>query len=367
MFGESNNDRIIKARIPFLLGKVVLLLDNPFEPIRVNGPYFWDEVKERLSCIGYKFVILPELLSDINPVVAAYLFPGFEIPDANALYSQILDIAGIANRSGFIYKKGRRTYFKDLSAPGIEPGLALDNLISFLALEPKSMAELPLEKPKKAMVKKVNKAEKSGPLLSILWNKVEEAALKVYDEASESESIQKSEDELDDRTMEILSDVRQLLKAHNLTLEELRLIIGYKVQLSHMDITHSGKIFLRDFKDKETGQPIEIKMDALTKMVYFFYLRHPEGIRIKDVDGHIDELMHIYMGITGRDDKDAIRASILGHVGPYSNSINVSMSRIRAAFKNKVDKDVAKFYWIEGTGGERYRVAIDRDYVRWEY
>lgn len=43
------------------------------------------------------------------------------------------------------------------------------------------------------------------------------------------------------------------------------------------------------------------------------------------------------------------------------------MSRIKSAFKNQVDESVAKFYWVEGVSGEPYRVALDRDYVIWEY
>ena len=175
------------------------------------------------------------------------------------------------------------------------------------------------------------------------------------------------QEELDERTIYILSDIQRFLKEHNLTLDELRVIIGYRVKLSRMTITRTGKIYLKDFPDKYTGHPKEIKMDSLTKMLYFFYLKHPEGVRVKEVDSHIDELMHIYMGITGRDDKDAIRASIQGHVAPYNNSINVSMSRIKSAFKNQVDESVAKFYWVEGVSGEPYRVALDRDYVIWEY
>ena len=147
----------------------------------------------------------------------------------------------------------------------------------------------------------------------------------------------------------------------------MKVIIGYKVKLSRMQITRNGKILLTDFLDKETGQPKEVKMDSLTKMLYFFFLKHPEGVRIKEVGDYMAELMHLYMGITGRDDKDAIRASIQGHVDPFGNSINVSMSRIKAAFKNQMDAGVARYYWVEGKGGEPYRVALDRDYVLWEY
>ena len=356
----SSGDLLIKTTIPFLKGKSVLLLEDPASPILVPE-YYWEEVKYKLECLDYHFIVLPELLSGLNPVVADYLFPGYEVPDASAIYRQISSLAGISDRNGFLYKKGRYTYFKEiLDADG-----AVSNLLELLH---------------ESIRPRVRKSKSSRPGIGIFGSIVSGRCLELYDEEMDScrelaepcapympSGPVTIEEDLDPRTLFILGEVERLLRDNNLTLDELKVIIGYKVKLSRMQITRTGKIYLPDFLDKETGQPKEVKMDSLTKMLYFFFLKHPEGVRIKEVGDYMAELMHLYMGITGRDDKDAIRASILGHVDPFGNSINVSMSRIKAAFKNQMDESVARFYWVEGKGGEPYRVALDRDYVLWEY
>ena len=342
-------DIIIKATIPYLGAKTVLLIEDPERPIPIPHEDFWEEVKYGFKRTGYKFIFLPEVLSGIRPEVAEYLFPGFEVPDAAAIYRQIRDLAGIGPHYGFLYKIGRYTYFKDLSAPGTEVGDAIRDLMErfYDSVEAK-VKPRGIEHHAKTYGKLVQDVPDFGSDLDF-------SITGAYEE------------ELDDRANEILDSFQRFLREHNLTYEELKVIIGYKVKLSHMEITPQGKIFLTDFTDKETGKPKEIKMDALTRMVYFFYLKHPEGVRIKEVGDHIEELMHLYMGITGRDDKDAIRASILGHVDPFGNRINVSISRVKSAFKNEIGEDVARFYWIEGKSGEPYKIAIDRDYVIWKY
>ena len=49
------------------------------------------------------------------------------------------------------------------------------------------------------------------------------------------------------------------------------------------------------------GHRIRVKLPNISKALYFLYLRHPEGLRFKDISGHKDELLHLYGGITGRD------------------------------------------------------------------
>lgn len=315
----------IKAPIPFLKGKSVLLLEDPERPVLVPG-LVWDRLKYELERQGRQLIVLPELISALNPVVADYLFPGYDVPDASALYRQIGSLAGIAGRNGFLYRMGGRTYFKEISAQDVDDAVS-----------------------------------------ELLWLELDDAGIEYCSEPGAPIPVGPADEDIDSRTRFILGEVDRLLREYNLTLDELRVIIGYKVQLSRMQITRTGKILLTDFLDKDSGQPKEVKMDSLTKMLYFFFLKHPEGVRVKEVGDYLAELMHLYMGITGRDDKDAIRASILGHVDPFGNGINVSMSRIKAAFKNQVEESVARFYWVEGKGGEPYRVALDRDFVLWEY
>lgn len=356
-------DIIIKATIPYLGARTVLLIEDPERPIPVPHEGFWEEVKYGFKRAGYKFIFLPEVLSGIRPEVAEYLFPGFEVPDAAAIYRQIRDLAGIGPRYGFLYKIGRYTYFKDLSVPGTDIGNAIRDLMErFYDNVEAKVKPRGIEHSSKAF----------GRMVPDMMERRLEPIEYIPECPETGTDLDFSitgayEEELDNRANEILDSFQRFLREHNLTYEELKVIIGYKVKLSHMEITPQGKIFLTGFTDKETGKPKEIKMDALTRMVYFFYLKHPEGVRIKEVGDHIEELMHLYMGITGRDDKDAIRASILGHVDPFGNRINVSISRVKSAFKNEIGEDVARFYWIEGKSGEPYKIAIDRDYVIWKY
>ena len=338
------------ANISFLKDKTVLLLENPAGPLKVPEHY-WEALKFKLARIGYSFIVLPELLSALSPELADYLFPGYEMPDAGALYRQIASSAGLIGRSGLLFRKGRYTYFREISAP--DEADAVDDLLAQLRESPRHRA-----RPVGSAI--------LGPFLSerrMAMPDEEECCM----EAPAPTPVVPWDEDLDPRTLYILEEVERLLRENNLTLDELKVIIGYKVKLSRMKITRKGKILLLDFVDPETGEPREVKMDSLTKMLYFFFLRHPEGVRIKEVGDYMAQLMHLYMGITGRDDKEAIRASILGHVDPFGNSINVSMSRIKAAFKNQMDAAVARYYWVEGKGGEPYRVALDRDFVLWEY
>ena len=73
------------------------------------------------------------------------------------------------------------------------------------------------------------------------------------------------------------------------------------------------------------------------------------------------------MGITGRDDPEEIRKSVAGHVDPYGSGLKISASRIKKAFRDALGEKVAKFYCPQGKKGEPYSIAIDRDFVIWEY
>ena len=346
----------IKAPIPFLKGKSVLLLEDPGRPVLVLG-LNGDRLRYELERQGKQLIVLPELISALNPVVADYLFPGYDVPDASALYRQIGSLAGIAGRNGFLYRKGGRTYFKEISAQDV------DDAVSELLW---TMQERKRSRSRTGRARSFS-GDIRYSIVSERRQELDDAGIEYCSEPGAPIPVGPVDEDMDSRTRFILGEVDRLLREYNLTLDELRVIIGYKVQLSRMQITRTGKILLTDFLDKDSGQPKEVKMDPLTKMLYFFFLKHPEGVRVKEVGDYLAELMHLYMGITGRDDKDAIRASILGHVDPFGNGINVSMSRIKAAFKNQVEESVARFYWVEGKGGEPYRVALDRDFVLWEY
>lgn len=166
---------------------------------------------------------------------------------------------------------------------------------------------------------------------------------------------------LDPRTEEILSEIRRLQEKYGVSIEELEILLGYTVKLSPLRIGRSGKIILADYDGAE------VKMPNISKALYFLYLRHPEGLRYKDIADHKDELLHLYSGITGRDDPAEIEKSIDLLADPFGNALNVNASRIKTAFRNVVSDRIARFYYLSGGAGELKKVPLDRDLVIWEY
>ena len=137
------------------------------------------------------------------------------------------------------------------------------------------------------------------------------------------------------------------------------MILESEEELSTLRITRSGRIVLPEYK-------IEIKMPPLDKALYFLYLRHPEGIRFKELSDYRDELMDLYSSITGRDDMELIGASVDSLINPLSNSVNEKCSRIKRAFTKAFSPELAKNYYIDGKSGEPKSIALDRDLVIWE-
>jgi len=178
--------------------------------------------------------------------------------------------------------------------------------------------------------------------------------------AAKTSSAPKEEpEELDPKTAALLKEIERIQKEYGVSIEEIELLLGYQVTLSPMHITRSGKLFLVDFNE------VEVKLDNVSKALYFLYLKHPEGIPFKDVADHREELLSIYRSICGRDNPDEIEKSIDHLVNPLGNALNVAASRIKIAFRNVVSDRVAKFYYINGSAREAKKVPLDRDLVIW--
>lgn len=139
----------------------------------------------------------------------------------------------------------------------------------------------------------------------------------------------------------------------------LRSLFHPTQELSRLKI-HGNRIFLTDY------QNLEIRMGPLPKTVYFLYLRHPEGIAFSDMENHYDELLRIYRSITGRENEQEIRNSILDLTIPENNSLNEKCSRIRQAFVSNIDDAIARNYYVTGERGGKRRITLPQEMVVWE-
>ncbi len=108
---------------------------------------------------------------------------------------------------------------------------------------------------------------------------------------------------------------------------------------------------------------IEVKMPTLSKVIYLLFLRHEEGIRLKELSDYKDELRQIYLTISQRTNLASLNSSIDDLTDVESGSANQKISRIGAALRENLATELAKPYMITGEKGERRHITLNRKYV----
>ena len=178
---------------------------------------------------------------------------------------------------------------------------------------------------------------------------------KELSEEEEDEALIREDDE---RGQRIQAALARVLEEYHVTAAELRQYIDFAPLSSHLRITRSGQILLTDFADRE------VKMDTLSKVVYILFLRHPEGIVFKELGNYKAEMMRIYGRLTHRLDYFEMEKSIDRLCNTVEqNSINEKVSRVKRAFLNAVEEDIASYYYIKGPAGGIRKIELRRDLV----
>lgn len=136
---------------------------------------------------------------------------------------------------------------------------------------------------------------------------------------------------------------------------------------SRMVITADHRIVLPDFND------MEIEMTPLVKAVFFLFMRHPEGIRLKTLHDHRHELAMLYACIKEHRPLEKkvtpvlhLDENIERLVNPLDNSIHEKCARIKEAFLLRFHNDIACNYYVDGPRGEPKGITLDRDLLTWE-
>lgn len=124
------------------------------------------------------------------------------------------------------------------------------------------------------------------------------------------------------------------------------------------DTKYNFQIILPDY-----GNRI-VKMPRLPKALYYFFLRHPEGVMLNNLAHYKEELFFIYNRISNLSDKREIRQNIERLVDPLDNSVNVNCSRIKNAFVKLIDDELARNYYITGKRGEPKRVILPKSKIQ---
>lgn len=167
----------------------------------------------------------------------------------------------------------------------------------------------------------------------------------------------------DEVSQKLVDEIKQriaMLRNRGVNTMFLHDLIDEGEPLSKLLITKDFHIFLIDYDN------LEIKMPALTKAVFLLFLRHPEGIRFKELADYYAELLEIYMKMEPAGSLIRQKQSVFDITNPCSNSINEKCARIRQAFVANFDDRLACHYYVTGKRGQAKRITIDPSMVIWE-
>ena len=339
--------------------RFVLFLGNDYP---IFGEYIRDREDELRSIFldeGYVFLSVEDIEASLDDDMMQYMFPWREPYLFNGRISLIIkEKYNVGDKAGLLCIKGKKTSFYPIGGRDIlDVDKAIDKLLRQLSkasgpatehLMPMAeQLEFPFDEIKETKRKPRVVAKQKGPsLFKKLWIQLEEE--------------QREKDSLESSTKDILRAWEDFSNKYNISIEELAALLDDDLKISRLTIRPSGTILLTDYDNRE------VRMDDLTKALYFLYLLHPKGIRQKDLIDYKDELLDIYLRITPRDDLDEIKVSVDSLLFD-DNRINVSLSRIKKTFRDIFGEWVAKHYYVDGKAGEARSVKLDRDLVIWEH
>ena len=107
-----------------------------------------------------------------------------------------------------------------------------------------------------------------------------------------------------------------------------------------------------------------IEMDPLPKSLYILFLRHPEGIQIKNISDYRYELECIYRSVSRRNNPTVIKRVIEEVTIPLNNTIYKNISLIRAAFYNRLAVETARHFVPIRRNKEDNLLTLDCTFVQ---
>ena len=138
-------------------------------------------------------------------------------------------------------------------------------------------------------------------------------------------------------------------------------LLKYNVshKTSRLFISCEGNIYLTDRNNTE------VKMPALCKALYIFFLLNEEGLSLNYLSDHKTELLNIYRRVSLYGDNELLLKAIDNLTDFVGSTLNSNLSRIRKAFQDILG-DEASIYLIKGEKGGRKAIHLDRSLVVYE-
>ncbi len=112
------------------------------------------------------------------------------------------------------------------------------------------------------------------------------------------------------------------------------------------------------------GQILNLR--PLVKTLFILFLKHPEGILLKQRDAFRVELEEIYGVISPNTDRDDVKARVARLVDLEDNSFSEKASVLNAQLKELLPDEIAGEYQIKGHNGCPRKIRLNPLLVHWE-
>lgn len=159
--------------------------------------------------------------------------------------------------------------------------------------------------------------------------------------------------------MEELRITYERLADEGITKEMARQKLWDMEQVSRVDVSKPGCVRLVDFG-------VTINLTPLQCTLYILFLRHDEGIALKQLGNYTDELIELMMKQQHSEyvNSNRIYTIIENLTDPTHGYVNQVVSKIRHAFCEALHTDdAARHYYINGSRNSLYRIPLSRDFV----
>ena len=151
------------------------------------------------------------------------------------------------------------------------------------------------------------------------------------------------------------------------------LILMEKVQerlkeLECIEATEPVELFIDKYYTIRTGgaDGPAMALRPLVKTLFILFLKHPEGIILKQRECYREELEKIYGVISPNTDRDDVKARIARLVDLQDNSFSEKTSVLNARLEALLPEGVASEYQIHGYNGCPRKIRLNPLLVHWE-
>jgi len=116
---------------------------------------------------------------------------------------------------------------------------------------------------------------------------------------------------------------------------------------------------------RKEGTLEEISIRPLLKVLLIFFLRHPEGVNLKERESFREELLDIYSVISPQVNESVRKERIKRLTDPEYNTMTENISFLNAALENYFYGPFIGGYKINGSVEKRHHIMIDPITVKW--